>query len=190
MLSGALPPNLRSSAPIVKLASGCGRPLPLCASMATSFAGRRHGGGRGGRRIQTCFDSVYDLVQFSRNQKEDSGDVMNIEEIIQKPITTHEYPDPTEARRYICDDDGFYGYDYVFLEDATWHALCHIALDRGGTVDELCGDIDLNFAPGEDFAPAARRYVLRYVAERLPANIELPPELCFLRALDERRSLQ
>ena len=96
---------------------GCGRPPLLCASMATSFAGRRHGGGRGGRRIQTCFDSVYDLVQFSRNQKEDSGDVMNIEEIIQKPITTHEYPDPTEARRYICDDDGFYGYDYVFLED-------------------------------------------------------------------------
>ena len=108
---------------------------------------------------------------------------MNIEEIIKKPITTPEYPDPTEARRYIDDPDGFYGYDYIFLEDATWSALCEIARDRGCTVDELCGDIDLNFAPGEDFAPAARRYVLRYVADRIPASIELPPELRFLREM-------
>ncbi len=52
---------------------------------------------------------------------------MDVEQIILKPITTLEYPDPVEARRYVDDEDGFYGYDYVFLEDATWHALCEIA---------------------------------------------------------------
>jgi hypothetical protein len=31
----------------------------------------------------------------------------------------------------------------------------------------------LNFAPGEDFAPSARRYVLRYI-EHIPENFELP----------------
>ena len=41
---------------------------------------------------------------------------MNLEKIIRKPITTLEYPDPVEARRYVDDEDGFYGYDYVFLE--------------------------------------------------------------------------
>jgi predicted DNA-binding ribbon-helix-helix protein len=98
---------------------------------------------------------------------------MNIEEIINKPITTSGYPDPTEARRYLDDPDGFYGYDYVFLEDATWNALCEIADERGCTVDELCKDIELNFAPGESFTPAARRYVMRYLAG-IPGNIELP----------------
>jgi predicted DNA-binding ribbon-helix-helix protein len=77
--------------------------------------------------------------------------------------------------------DGFYGYDYVFLEDATWNALCEIARERGCTVDELCGDIELNFAPGEDFAPAARRYVLRYI-DQVPDNRELPANF---RALTE-----
>ena len=81
-----------------------------------------------------CFDSVWDLVQCSWNQKEDSGDAMNIDELIKHPI---KFPDPAEARRYIRDDDGFYGCDYVFL-DATWHALCHIAIDRDCSVDELC----------------------------------------------------
>jgi hypothetical protein len=67
---------------------------------------------------------------------------MNIEEIIKKPITTSGYPDPTEARRYLDDPDGFYGHDYVFLEDATWSALCEISDERGCTVDELCKDAD------------------------------------------------
>ena len=58
---------------------------------------------------------------------------MKVEQIILKPITTPTYPDPTEARRYVDDEDGFYGYDYVFLEDATWHALCEIAVERGCT---------------------------------------------------------
>ena len=63
---------------------------------------------------------------------------MNIENIITQPITTPEYLDPTEARRFIHDEDGFYGYDYVFLEDATWNALVHIARDENCTVDALC----------------------------------------------------
>src|SRR5271170_1969354 len=106
----------------------------------------------------------------------------NLDDIFMKPITTPEHPDPTEARRYIRDDDGFYGYDYVFLEDATWNALCEIAHERGCTVDELCCDIDLNFAPSEPFALAARRYVARYLAD-IPGNIELPRNFHVLRDL-------
>jgi hypothetical protein len=56
---------------------------------------------------------------------------MNADQIILMPITTPSYPDPSEARRYIHDGDGFYGYDYVFLEDATWNARCEIAQERG-----------------------------------------------------------
>ena len=115
---------------------------------------------------------------------------MNIEQIITHPITTPEFPDPKEARRFIHDEYNVYGYDYVFLEDATWHALCHIALDQDCTVDELCCHIDLNFAQDEPFAPAARRYVLRYVAERIPPDIDLPPEFRFLRELRGARSVQ
>jgi predicted DNA-binding ribbon-helix-helix protein len=111
---------------------------------------------------------------------------MEIDEILHRPMITSEFPNPVEHPRYIRDDDGFYGYDYVFLEDFIWHALCHIALDQDRTVDELCGDIDLNFAPGEAFAPAARLYVLRYVAE----HIALPPELRPLKELTGQRSLQ
>jgi Ribbon-helix-helix domain len=63
---------------------------------------------------------------------------MNVQQIIARPITTPEYPDPEEARRFINDEYGFYGYDYVFLEDATWNALREIACEQGCTVDELC----------------------------------------------------
>jgi hypothetical protein len=45
---------------------------------------------------------------------------MDIQQIIMRPITTPEYPDPEEVRRFINDEYGFYGYDYVFLEDAAW----------------------------------------------------------------------
>jgi hypothetical protein len=102
-----------------------------------------------------------------------SGDIVKVEEIHIEPITTPDYPDPTESPRTIRDDYGFYGFDIVSLEDATWNALREIARARGCTIDELCGDIELNFAPGEPFAPAARRYVVRYLAE-IPDNIELP----------------
>jgi predicted DNA-binding ribbon-helix-helix protein len=78
------------------------------------------------------------------------------DQIIIGPITTPDCPDPAEIPRYIRDDYGFYGFDTVFLEDATWNALCEIARARGCTVDELCCDIDLNFAPGEPFEQAAR----------------------------------
>jgi predicted DNA-binding ribbon-helix-helix protein len=114
---------------------------------------------------------------------------MSIVKIINNPITTSRYPDSTEARRYLDDPDGFYGHDYIFLEDATWHALREIAHEWGCTVDELCKDIEFNFAAGEDFSPAARRYLLRYLAG-IPSNIELPrdfPVLCELLA--ERRRL-
>lgn len=114
---------------------------------------------------------------------------MNIEQMIMKPITTPDYPDPTEARRYIDDPDGFYGHDYVFLEDATWNALCEIARERGCTVDELCKDIEFNFAPGEDFTPAARHYVLRHI-EQIPDNIELPANFRVLTELLDRRKAQ
>jgi hypothetical protein len=74
---------------------------------------------------------------------------VKVEQIIIEPITTPDCPDPTEIARTIRDDDGFYGYDTVFLEEATWKALCEIARERGRTVEELCGDIELNFAPGD-----------------------------------------
>jgi predicted DNA-binding ribbon-helix-helix protein len=114
---------------------------------------------------------------------------MNIEQIFTKPITTPDYPDPAEARRYIDDPDGFYGHDYVFLEDATWNALCEIARERGCTVDELCCHIDLNFAPGENFTPAARLYVLRHI-EQIPDNIELPANFRVLTELLDCRRAQ
>jgi hypothetical protein len=39
---------------------------------------------------------------------------MNIEQIITHPITTPEFPDPEEARRFIHDEYNVYGYDTVF----------------------------------------------------------------------------
>jgi predicted DNA-binding ribbon-helix-helix protein len=108
---------------------------------------------------------------------------MYIEEKLKKPITTPEYPDPTEARRFIHDDCGFYGYDYVFLEDAAWNALREIAREQGCSVDELCLTIGDEF-PDADFAQAARYYVLRHIAA-IPDNIELPGNF---RVLTELRA--
>jgi predicted DNA-binding ribbon-helix-helix protein len=117
------------------------------------------------------------------------GDIVKVEEIHIGPITTPDYPDPTESPRTIRDDYGFYGFDTVSLEDATWNALCEIARERGCTVDELCSDIELNFSPGEPFATAARRYVVRYLAE-IPDNIELPADFRVLREPAVRRRVQ
>jgi hypothetical protein len=61
--------------------------------------------------------------------------------------------------------------------------------ERGCTVDELCSDIELNFAPGEPLATAARRYVVRYLAE-IPDNIDLPADFRVLRELAVRRRVQ
>src|SRR5262249_2748372 len=58
MSSGALPPSAPLSAPMAKSASGCGRPPPLCASMAISSEGRRRDGGHAHRKARTCFDSA------------------------------------------------------------------------------------------------------------------------------------
>jgi predicted DNA-binding ribbon-helix-helix protein len=114
---------------------------------------------------------------------------VRIEQIRIGPITTPDCPDPTESPRYIRDDYGFYGFDTVFLEDATWKALCEIARERGCAVDELCSDIELNFAPGEPFAPAARRYVFHTLAD-IPDNIELPANFHVLTELRNRGSFQ
>ena len=103
---------------------------------------------------------------------------MNVLQIITRPITTPEYPDPEEARRFIHDEYGFYGHDYVFVEDATWNALCHIAREQGCTVDELCAHSDLNFAHGDaPFAPAAHAYVLHTIGEHSAGPGALPPLL-------------
>jgi hypothetical protein len=104
--------------------------------------------------------------------KKKFGGTMNIENMIKQPITTPEYPDPTEARRFIHDEDGFYGHDYVFLEDATWNALGEIACEQGCTVDELSLAVGYEF-PDAYLAQAARYYVLRYLAA-IPDNIKLP----------------
>jgi hypothetical protein len=114
---------------------------------------------------------------------------MDIQQIIMRPITTPEFPDPAETRRFIDDEYGYYGYDYIFLEDATWNALCEIAHERDCTVGELCSDIELNFAPGESFTPAARHYVMRYLAG-IPENIELPGNFRVLSELRGRRGVQ
>jgi predicted DNA-binding ribbon-helix-helix protein len=103
----------------------------------------------------SCWCSLQEIKNYQ------GGEMNNSDNMYIKPITTPEHPDPTEALRYVDDEDGFYGYDYVCLEDATWHALCEIAHERGCTAGQLCSDIDLNFAPGEPFAPAARRPPLR-----------------------------
>jgi hypothetical protein len=49
---------------------------------------------------------------------------MKIKEIHIGPITVPDCPDPAEIQRTIRDDDGFYGFETVFVEDATWYALC------------------------------------------------------------------
>ena len=100
---------------------------------------------------------------------------MNIEPIFMKPVTTPDCPDPTELRRYIRDDNGFYGYDYVFLEDATWTTLHQIARASDCTVEDLCATIDLSFASGASFASAARAYVLHYITERVPTTANCHP---------------
>jgi hypothetical protein len=46
----------------------------------------------------------------------------------------------------------------VFLEHATWNALCDIARERDCTVDDLCLNIGNEF-PDADFTQAARYYV-------------------------------
>ncbi len=95
-------------------------------------------------------------------------------QIFHGPMTTSEYPDPSAHARYIRGDDGFR--DYVLLEDAIWNALCVISRVQSRTVDELCCDINES-GSGQDFATAARIYVLSYVAQQLSANAELSAEL-------------
>jgi predicted DNA-binding ribbon-helix-helix protein len=115
---------------------------------------------------------------------------VNIDELNIGPITTPEHPDPTEIRRYIRDDYGFYGFDTVFVEDATWKVLCDIAREQDCTVDELCLTIGDEFPDAADFTQAARYYVLRHIAAKIPDGLALPPELRTLKELTDRRRVQ
>ena len=92
---------------------------------------------------------------------------MNVQQIITRPITTPEYPDPEEVRRFIYGEYGFYGYDYVFLvlkypiladrrtaKDDRHRAEGHRGHRLTGTVrsprwslwSEQCGQLTLNVA--------------------------------------------
>ena len=114
---------------------------------------------------------------------------MKIDELNIGPITTPEHPDPTEIRPSIRSDYGFHDFDCVFLEDATWNALCDIAGELDCTVDDLCLTIGHEF-PNADFTQAARYTVLRHYAAKIPAGLPLPPELRALKELTDRRCLQ
>jgi predicted DNA-binding ribbon-helix-helix protein len=116
--------------------------------------------------------------------------VVNIDELNIGPITTPEHPDPTEIRRYIRDDYGFYGFDTVFVEDATWNVLCDIAREQDCTVDDLCLTIGDEFPDTADFTQTARYYVLRHLAAKLPHGIEPPPELRAFKELTDRLLVQ
>jgi predicted DNA-binding ribbon-helix-helix protein len=116
--------------------------------------------------------------------------VVNIDELNIGPITTPEHPDPTEIRRYIRDDYGFYGFDTVFVEDATWKVLCDIAREQDCTVDDLCLTIANEFPDAADFTQTARYYVLRHLAAKLPDGIEPSPELRAFKELTDRLLVQ
>ena len=91
---------------------------------------------------------------------------MKIDELNIGPITTPEHPDPSEIRGYIDDEYGLYGFDWVFLEDATWTPVRHCSR-TGLHVDDLCLNIGNEF-PDADFTRAARYYVLRQLAATIP----------------------
>jgi predicted DNA-binding ribbon-helix-helix protein len=78
----------------------------------------------------------------------------------------------------------------VFVEDATWNALCDIAREQHGTVDDLCLTIGDEFSDAADFTQAARYYVLRPLAAKLPHSIDLPPELRAFKELTGQRLVQ
>jgi predicted DNA-binding ribbon-helix-helix protein len=103
-----------------------------------------------------------------------------------EPITTPDYPDPTPIARYVR-----FGDDYatLYLEDATWNALCRIAREQRRTVDELCADIENICAPDASFSQAARYYVFDHIAAQIPDRL-LPPELRDLRRHGYRRTIQ
>jgi hypothetical protein len=82
------------------------------------------------------------------------SDELNIDpESLHRSIPTRERSGDTSTTGYT-----FYGFDCVFLEDATWNALCGIAVEPDYTVDDLCLNIGNEF-PDADFTQAARYYV-------------------------------
>jgi hypothetical protein len=76
------------------------------------------------------------------------------------------------VRRYTSDPDGF---DYIPLEDTTLNALCQTVLDHGCSVNELCSDIDLKFAPGKPFASARAITSWAMPPRTFPMTSSCPP---------------
>ena len=97
---------------------------------------------------------------------------MKIDELNIDAITIPEHPDPSEIRRYIRYDCGFYGVDCVFLEDATWkHALHHCLESRTARSTNGALNIGTEFRDA-DFTQAARYSVLRHLAATIPDRDE------------------
>lgn len=103
-----------------------------------------------------------------------------------EPITTPEFPDHTPRPRRVRFGDS---YSTLYIEDATWNALCGIAREQERGVDELCGDIQNAAAADASFARAARYYVFDHIAAQIPDS-QLLPELRGLRRHGYRRTVQ
>ena len=103
-----------------------------------------------------------------------------------EPITTPEFPDHTPRARRVRFGDSC---RTLYLEDATWNALCGIAREQDRSVDELCADIEHAAAADASFAQAARYYLFDHIAAQIPDS-QLPPELRGLRRHGYRRTIQ
>jgi predicted DNA-binding ribbon-helix-helix protein len=103
-----------------------------------------------------------------------------------EPITTPEFPDHTPRERRVRIGDS---YCTLYLEDATWNALCGIAREQERSVDELCADIQNAAAADASFAQAARYYVFDHIAAGIP-DCQLPSELRDIRRHGYRRTIQ
>jgi predicted DNA-binding ribbon-helix-helix protein len=103
-----------------------------------------------------------------------------------EPLTTPEFPDHTPRARHVRFGDS---YCTLYLEDATWNALCGIAREQDRSVGELCADIQNAAAADASFAQAARYYVFDHIAAQIP-DCQLPSELRATRRHGYRRTIQ
>jgi predicted DNA-binding ribbon-helix-helix protein len=103
-----------------------------------------------------------------------------------EPITTPDCPDPTPLAHRVRVGDHV---TTLYVEAATWIALCRIAREQDLTIDQLCTEIAEVTAPDASFAQAARCYVFDHIAGQIPDRL-LPPELLNLRRHGYRRSIQ
>ena len=103
-----------------------------------------------------------------------------------EPITTPEFPDHTPRARRVRFGDS---YRTLYVEDATWNALCGIAREQDWSVDALCVEIQNAAAADASFAQAARYYVFDHIAAQIP-DCQLPAELRDIRRHGYRRTIQ